>query len=132
MTSYAPSTEWLAQPAPYKRLRDEPKPSAPPWERALASNAAHSMAVQVVAERLTRALEASPTPWRSVTSLASELGVEVDAVRDSLDALGTSVRTPVGARGEELAWYRLASDGMTWQEHWRMLKAVLSRTPLSR
>ncbi len=98
------------------------------WE--VRSRASDDQFVRVVAGQLAVSLEKSRTPWRSVESLANEIGVNEDDVRQGLRHLGSDVRRPVGANGRERDWYRLAREGLTWQEHWRLLRASVSRTPL--
>jgi hypothetical protein len=84
----------------------------------------------VVSDQLLIALAKSDPDWRTVSSLANELGVSDLTIREAIAAAGGKVRHPVGAKGEERDWVRLASKGYTWQEHYRILKSYLSRRPL--
>ncbi|EFQ84694.1 hypothetical protein HMPREF0063_10035 [Aeromicrobium marinum DSM 15272] len=79
-------------------------------------------------DRLERALAASDTDWRTVDSLAGELGVSAAATREAIRRMGSKVRRPARTKKSEEDWYRLSSRGLTWQERLRILLAFASRT----
>jgi hypothetical protein len=112
-------------------VRDyDPDEDLPVWERMALSLSTRDRMVDVVAGQLEIVLEKSATSWRSVESMATEIGADAFTVREALGLLGDKVRNPVGAVGREHDWYRLTSKGYTWQENWRTVRAMLSRTAI--
>ncbi|MHC9292036.1 hypothetical protein ACRCUN_06185 [Mycobacterium sp. LTG2003] len=76
--------------------------------------------------RILKALDASTTDFRTVVSLADELGVTREAVQQELNQLGESrVRRPLGQEKRYPDWYRLTKKGPTRQERLGRLKAIL-------
>jgi hypothetical protein len=128
MSSHA-AAEWLTDPLPYRHERQQ-RTVQPPWERTRHAAVTHERFQGLVIERLRTALHQGKTPWRTLDSLATQLDIDTETVLEALRAMGDEVRRPVGARGAELRYYRLTSDGYTWQERWRQVTSVLGRTPL--
>lgn len=86
--------------------------------------------IRTTAGQVEVILNKSRTPWRRVDSLAAELDLDEAIIREALDFLGSSVRRPVGARGREVDYYAPADRELTWQEKWRIFRAMISRMPL--
>lgn len=133
---FASPDEWIDVPR-YRHVREDIghahsndpglDPSVRLWERrTLVSD----RSIEVMAGQVEVLLEKSPTDWRKVSSIAREIEATVDDVHAALRALGDKVRTPVGATAEEADWYRLVSKGLTKREQWRLVRAVISRTPI--
>lgn len=75
--------------------------------------------------RLIEALADSATDFRTVSSLADQLGVPVATVKHELDRLGPEVvRRPLGQEKHYPDWYRLTEKGPTRQERMGRLKAI--------
>lgn len=89
-----------------------------------------TVAEPTLAERLLVALRNSVTDWRTVKSLAEELGVAENQVLHSLRALGDRVRRPVGQEKRYPDWYRLSERGLTRQERWARFKAVVTSSSM--
>jgi AraC-like DNA-binding protein len=77
-------------------------------------------------KRIQRALEESTTDFRTVASLADELGVSERLIRRGLNDLGEVVRRPLGQESRYPDWYRLSANGPTRQEKRARWKAILS------
>ncbi|MGO9155134.1 hypothetical protein [Mycobacterium sp.] len=78
-----------------------------------------------LSKRIVQALEESLTDFRTVSSLADQLGVSDEMVRQELERLGEAVRRPLGQERSYPDWYRLKAKGPTRQERLARLKAVL-------
>lgn len=98
--------------------------------RNLARNEPLEVADPDLGNRLVKALDASTTDFRTIASLADELGVAQDAVQHELNRLGDKVRRPLGQESRYPTWYRLASRGPTRQERMGRLKAIFGFTAM--
>lgn len=85
-----------------------------------------------IIDRVRKALEESTVDWRTPTSLATELEVSEIEVRKALASMGSEVRQPLAASGDELNYFRLSERGKTWQERLRWLLLAIGRTPPSK
>lgn len=79
-----------------------------------------------LSERILHALKHSATDFRTVTSLAKELGVDKYAMESELDKLSDKVRRPLGQEARYPDWYRLTDAGPTRQEKRARLKAIVT------
>lgn len=77
-------------------------------------------------EKILHALKHSPTDFRTVKSLAKELGVGKRTIEDELEKLGDQVRRPLGQEARYPDWYRLTEKGPTRQEKRARLKAIVT------
>jgi len=81
---------------------------------------------QALAVRLIESLEKSGTDFRTVDSLANELGAESDMVRQELDGLYPVVRKAISLSAHYDDWYRLSSKGLTPNERRSHLRALIT------
>lgn len=78
-------------------------------------------------KRLLEALDQSRTDWRTVASLADELGVSKAQVQQELSMLEPQiVRRPRGQESKYPDWYRLTARGLTASEKLLRLKAIVT------
>lgn len=72
---------------------------------------------ETVAAQVLRAFENSATDFRTLESLAGELGIDQDAVWAAIYHLGDRIRRPLGHFGLKYGdWFRLTSRGPTREE----------------
>ena len=78
-------------------------------------------------DQIVDALRRSQTDFRTVQSLANELGTSVTAVRHTLRALGTRVRNPLHGGAAYADWYRLTDNGPTSRERLQHMLVMAGR-----
>ena len=81
-----------------------------------------------IARVVAHELEKGKVDFRTVDSLASDLGVQRHHVVQGLTALGDQVRRPWGAEDRFPDAYRLTKDGYTWREKLWRFRAFAGRT----
>lgn len=72
------------------------------------------------------ALAESKSDWRTSASIAKQLRADEAYTRAALLEL-QEVRRPLMAMESEKDWHRLVNRGLTWQERWRDVVALISR-----
>ncbi|WP_191496158.1 hypothetical protein [Mycobacterium simulans] len=93
--------------------------------RHLPRNEPLDVADPDLSNRLINALDAATSDFRTVASLADELGAPENVIRHELERLGDRVRRPLGQENRYPDWYRLTQRGPTRQERLGRLKAIL-------
>lgn len=75
-------------------------------------------------------LLSTTSDFRTIESMARQLGRSTTEVRVALGLLGGEVRRPLGRDPRHATWYRLASRGLTRSERWLRFRAIASRTSI--
>jgi hypothetical protein len=91
--------------------------------RADASVVTRPHSSSLVQGRVLEAITSSSYDFRTPASIATELKLGEDEVRDALESLGDQVRRPVGGGDQYTDWYRATSRGLTWRERWWLFRA---------
>lgn len=126
--SAAPPSAWsVGAPRPYreaKRQRSTAEAASAQHRASTKSLAANSpLPLAVMA-----AMVASRSDFRTVASLAAELGKPETDVRLALSLLGEAVRRPIGAERKFPDVYRISSRGLTRREKWWRFRSIAGRT----